>query len=751
MHLGLHREGPPDGLSAPDLSPEGRPGSRPPRRRGGRLLHSRAERHARRAPGGSAGSYGVAAVTDVAPLLVPGRNVVTVTAVNGIGAAAVLLRLDSGGRPLALSGPDWKVTGTPPPPAWATAPFDNSAWARASVLGPAFGGPWGGGVKDWPSEDAAVPYLSDILLRPVRVETLPGTGTITGGETLIGSGPVHLVIRPAPAGAADPASLVLDFGREVAGKIQVRGPDGAQVQVGTGESREECLKAPWGGPHLLTLKTGATQSTPNSAFRYVRLAFFGAAPFVLSDVVMDNVYYPVRYQGAFDCSDPLLTKIWYTGAYTAHLGMQQDIYDGPKRDRLLWSGDMQVSGEVINDVFADRFLMEKDLTSLRAGIQGGKPADELPTGEINSIPGYSAAWFCTLADFYRHSGDDAFLRSQHALILSLLRFQQTDFDAENLYTNPHRAWDFVDWSSGLSQWNPEGRFEDTPEAQTATDLFLIRGVREAVFLLRALRDTANADKYAAWADTLTAAARKHLADPKTRTYTARRQDNVMAVLSGIATPAQQAAIYDTVLKPGSPDWTKDMTPYYAGYLLTAYSRLGHTQDALDYARHFWGGMIAQGATTFWERYNPSWKPAGPDLDPLARRRRLRDEPVPCVVLGRDKLADGIRPGRTPDKRRISHRRDRARSWRPGLGGGRRADPAGGDPRAGRPDRARANLPRLPAARRGGRCPSAGQDALPAPCRELPRAVGVTPTGEGLLRLDRVCPHVPNTTAQGDTP
>ena len=171
----------------------------------------------------------------------------------------------------------------------------------------------------------------------------------------------------------------------------------------------------------------------------------------------------------------------------------------------------------------------------------------------------------------------------------------------------------MDWSSGLSNWNPEGRFEDTPEAKAATDLFLIRGVREAVFLLRALHDNGSADRYQAWADALTAAARQRLADPRTQTYSARRQGNVMAVLSGVATPAQQAVIYATVLRPGGPDWKQDMTPYYAGYLLTAYSRLGRTQDALDYARLFWGGMIAQGGTTFWERYNPSWRPAGPDL------------------------------------------------------------------------------------------------------------------------------------------
>ena len=73
--------------------------------------------------------------------------------------------------------------------------------------------------------------------------------------------------------------------------------------------------------------------------------------FHLDRLRLDFKYYPVKYRGAFACSDPLLTKIWYTGAYTAHLCMQEQIWDGPKRDRRLWMGDLQISGQTINNVF----------------------------------------------------------------------------------------------------------------------------------------------------------------------------------------------------------------------------------------------------------------------------------------------------------------------------------------------------------------------------------------------------------------
>ena len=72
-------------------------------------------------------------------------------------------------------------------------------------------------------------------------------------------------------------------------------------------------------------------------------------------VAVDHKYYPVEYKGSFACSDDLLTRIWYMGAYTAHLCMQEDIWDAPKRDRARWMGDLHVSGAVINLAFADRF------------------------------------------------------------------------------------------------------------------------------------------------------------------------------------------------------------------------------------------------------------------------------------------------------------------------------------------------------------------------------------------------------------
>jgi hypothetical protein len=34
--------------------------------------------------------------------------------------------------------------------------------------------------------------------------------------------------------------------------------------------------------------------------------------------------------------------------------------------------------------------------------------------------------------------------------------------------------------------------------------------------------------------------------------------------------------------------------------------LGHRTEALDWMRRYWGGMLDEGATSFWEAYDPHW-------------------------------------------------------------------------------------------------------------------------------------------------
>jgi hypothetical protein len=137
-------------------------------------------------------------------------------------------------------------------------------------------------------------------------------------------------------------------------------------------------------------------------------------------------------------------------------------------------------------------------------------------------------------------------------------------------------------------------------------MFTCVAVKRAVFLLKVLGDNADAAKYAAWDRRLIHAARRYLPNTRTHTFTRLRQVNAMAVYSGVADAGERRAIYQRIFGPGSSAWKWVATPYGNNFVLDALANLGHIRQALNFIRYYWGGMIHQGATTFWEAYDPSW-------------------------------------------------------------------------------------------------------------------------------------------------
>jgi hypothetical protein len=536
---------------------------------------------------------------DIAPLLVSGKNTLAleVTNAGGPGGAVAVLQIGEGRQQQDIVTDEaWKVQESPAD-GWARPDTDDSTWPSATVEAPLGGGPWadGEGLRNWPGLKADPPHLAHIAVSPVAVTVLSaGKAEITGANQMTRKGELLIRLPASGLSEADAPNLLVDFGQEITGRVQIdsasTGP--VRVAISLGESDDEALNGPFTGIQRREIPPMGSVTGPNSAYRYARIAFLsGPQPIRIRSIRCEHVYYPVQYRGAFDCSDPLLTRIWYTGAFTAHLCMQNDIWDAPKRDRLPWMGDLHVSGEVINNVFLDRFLMQKTMDRLRA--DAGIPM----RGHVNGIPGYSCAWVGGQADLYRHTGDLDYLKKQHDALISLLDFFRGELDERGIFANKRGQWPFVDWSPDFNEANPH--------TLKATHLYLIRELREAAWMLKEMGDQPAASRYEQWAADASDAAQRYLADPSTNTFGSRWQENTWAVLSGITTPAQQAAIWNRVLSQRYPA-ELFMTPYQHNYTLQAMSALGHTRQALEFVRWYWGGMLAEGATSTWEGYDPRW-------------------------------------------------------------------------------------------------------------------------------------------------
>jgi len=84
-----------------------------------------------------------------------------------------------------------------------------------------------------------------------------------------------------------------------------------------------------------------------------------------------------------------------------------------------------------------------------------------------------------------------------------------------------------------------------------------------------------------------------------------RYSNMFAVFFNYLSPEKQQQIKKTVLLNDSV--MKISTPYMRFYELEALCAMGEQKQVMKEMKDYWGGMIREGATSFWEKYNPTDK------------------------------------------------------------------------------------------------------------------------------------------------
>lgn len=560
---------------------------------------------------------------DVAEELHAGKNVLAIEGVRGPRAgneawdsvsrhlqrgevlAAMIVPAARGvaEAPIVMSNGQWKATAQAVPEGWQNASFNDASWPAADDLGgiessiDLFQANADAGMYAWPGYDGISPFLAHYSLDAMKVgNVFGGVGTVknaqaltqgsTAGELTVILPKDHVSIHNAP-------QVMLDFGREVNGRLELQSNSDApaEVTVQYGESEEEALNQPYLGIDPVYIPAHGIAYGPKSAFRYAIVHFVSGRDTEFKAIRLDGIAYPVKYQGSFESSDPELNKMWMIGAYTAHLCMQDDIWDAPKRDRNRWMGDLDVSGRTIDDVFGDHFLMQDTLSRLI----GPAPVK----AHVNSIPGYSAFWVTGEKMYYLHTGSMKQLESVHTRLVQLLNYMEKDLNQQNLFSDLTRAWPFVDWSPEMNSYDAQTRM--------ATQFEYYAAFKDGAYLLRILHDDKNARAFEEKADALKAASQEHMLDAK-GSFGVRWQPNAYAVISGVANKGQYAAIWQNSLSDvGHVEYNPYIiTPYYNFYVVTAMAKMGHRRAALNWIRQYWGGMVQEGATSYWEGYDPTW-------------------------------------------------------------------------------------------------------------------------------------------------
>ena len=444
--------------------------------------------------------------------------------------------------------------------------------------------------------------LTSFVIQPKRVVWTSGEGVSNSANLLKPHSGQAVLIEPVPPMVIAPsAALVIDFGLEIAGSIELFTPmtkskQMPAVRIRFGESvaetmaelgergaqndhalRDQVVKLPW---------LGKTTVGP-SGFRFARIDNVDSKiPVELSQVRAILTIRDIPYVGSFKCSDERLNKIWETGAYTVHLNMQDYLWDGIKRDRLVWLGDMHPEVSVIDCVFGYNEVVPKSLDMTR---------DVTPVTEwMNGISSYSMWWILIHEEWYQHHGNLDYLRQQQPYLAALLKRLTTFVDADG--REKLDGMRFLDWPT----------FENKTAVHEGLQAMMTLTMESGARLSEILGDTETSKLSTDTAKLL----RKHL--PKS---SGRKSPAALLSIAGFRDPADVAK----VLKQDGP---KDLSTFYGFYVLNALAKSGDIDTGLDFISQYWGGMLDFGATTFWEDFDLDWtQNAGRIDEPVATGKK----------------------------------------------------------------------------------------------------------------------------------
>lgn len=378
------------------------------------------------------------------------------------------------------------------------------------------------------------------------------------------------------------ASVLVDFGRELHGGVQLvaGGPSARDVKVRVrfGESATEAMSelGERGACNDHAIRDGVidlpwlgAREIGNTGFRFVRVDLVSQGLLSLESIRAVSLMRPMPYLGSFTCNDERLNAVWATAARTLHLCCQEYIWDGIKRDRLVWMGDMHPELMSLMAVFGPQPVVTDSLDYMRKTTAADR--------WMNGMPSYTLWWLRCQHDWYRYTGDLAYLTTHHAYIRDVFANLVNHITPENRCG----MYGFLDWPT---QHNRKA-------VEAGMQALMLMAFDDGVRLAQALGDPDLESTCRAGGARL----RQVISDPE-----GSKQVAALLVLAGLADAATMNT--QVLAKHG----VQGVSTFYGYYMLEARARAGDIQGGIDTVRNYWGGMLDMGATSFWEDFNVAW-------------------------------------------------------------------------------------------------------------------------------------------------
>ena len=368
--------------------------------------------------------------------------------------------------------------------------------------------------------------------------------------------------------------VVLDFGKELCGGVRII----TQTSEGCGKWRLTFGESLSEACSTLGEKNATNDHSPRdyivtsspmsdlqygqTGFRFVKVELLEAAPAVIQNIFAVSHLPLFEQEAEIKTNDAMLNDIIKTAVYTLKLSFQNGyIWDGIKRDRLVWSGDLHPEIVTSLYMFGDNDNTKNSLVFLRKST----PKNQW----INQLPSYSAWWVINLCDYCTITGNWDFFEENKEYALEIIEhFNKCLKDTGEVILEGE---DFLDLST-----------KDHPEAIVGV-LSLIRWMAQKYRMIEENESCQRLiDGLAGWVDK----------------KTTKKPVRAFQILAGRSFSEEDADMLQEENAQG-------FSTFMAYYILTATAIVGGT-NMLSVLKEYYGSMLSRGATSFWEDFDMRW-------------------------------------------------------------------------------------------------------------------------------------------------
>jgi alpha-L-rhamnosidase len=463
-------------------------------------------------------------------------------------------------------------------PGWATAEYDDSGWAHASLRQ---------GIAGAMSASNVEPIKVVGTVKPIKVtEPKPGVFVFDIGQNLAG--------RPQLTAAA-PAGTVVHM---KCGEL-LNDDDGTVSQ----KNISQHVKSPEFQCDSYTFKGDGVETWEPTftyhGFQYVQVDGLPGKP-AADAVVAKEVRTSFDSAGSFECSNPLLNKIEKASVWSYASNFVGIPTDCPHREKNGWTGDAHLAAQMglehfhAEAAYAQWILTLEDTMRADGKLPGIAPTAGWGYNRLDG-PAWESAYLLIPWQLYQQSGDTRILTSHYDGFKRWVDYY-TRISKDHIV------------SYGLGDWAPVK--SKTPAALTST-AFYHRDLLILAATAKLLNKDGEARQYDELAQEVRRAFNRHFYDAATGQYGGGTQTALACALyERLAEDSQRAKVAanlaENVRQTGNHIDTGILG---AKYLLRALSDTGHGDEAWALATQrtapSWGNWIDRGATTLWEEWDGS--------------------------------------------------------------------------------------------------------------------------------------------------